>query len=61
MHFFSSDLEEPGYAGWDDIILSVRNFEITPEIIQDFVGKVNWEEVASMYLPHRSGAECEAG
>lgn len=57
-----SDLGEPGFAhGWDDIISSVRNFEITSEIMQDFVGKVNWEEVASMYLPHRSGAECEAG
>ncbi|KAM2456147.1 hypothetical protein PS1_016063 [Malus domestica] len=43
----------------DDILASIKGLEITPEIIREFLPKVKWEQLASMYLPGRSGAECE--
>lgn len=59
--FFCSTLQEPGYANrLDSIISRITNINITPEIIQDYSGKVNWEQLASMYCLRRSGAECEA-
>nr|APY20264.1 MYB type transcriptional factor R4 [Pyrus betulifolia] len=43
----------------DDILASINSLEITPEMIREFLPKVKWEQLASMYLPGRSGAECE--
>lgn len=37
-----------------------NNFEFSPEDIRSFLPSVNWERLASMYLPGRSGRECEA-
>ncbi|KAL9247899.1 hypothetical protein vseg_021279 [Gypsophila vaccaria] len=58
-HMLSS-AEEPGFAnGVDAMMLSIKNHNITPETIQCFSGEVNWEQLASIYLPLRSGEECE--
>ncbi|XP_068308811.1 uncharacterized protein [Pyrus communis] len=43
----------------DDILASIKSLEITPEMFREFLPKVKWEQLASMYLPGRSGAECE--
>ncbi|KAH9624138.1 hypothetical protein KSS87_019279 [Heliosperma pusillum] len=56
----SSD-EEPGFNnGVDAMMLSIKNHKITPETIQCFSGEVNWTQLATIYLPRRSGEECEA-
>lgn len=56
-----SALEEPGFAnGVDGMITSITNLDITPEIIQDFSGKVDWNQLAYCLDRRRSGAECEA-
>lgn len=57
-----SALEEPGFAnGLDDMISSITNLDITPEIIQEFSRKVDWNELASgPRFTRRSGTECEA-
>uniref|UniRef100_M8B0J4 Myb-like protein L n=1 Tax=Aegilops tauschii TaxID=37682 RepID=M8B0J4_AEGTA len=39
---------------------TVGNFEATPEILRSVLPLVNWDYVAAMYLPGRSGAECES-
>ncbi|KAH9802086.1 Myb domain-containing protein 4r1 [Citrus sinensis] len=44
----------------DSILASIKDLEVTPEMIRDFLPKVNWDQVASMYVQGRSGAECEA-
>ncbi|KAK4735880.1 hypothetical protein R3W88_010141 [Solanum pinnatisectum] len=44
----------------DDVIASIRDLAITPETMRLFLPKVNWDQVASMYLPGRSGAECQS-
>ena len=36
------------------------NFEATPEILRSVLPLVNWDFIAAMYLPGRSGAECES-
>ncbi|XP_021743388.1 uncharacterized protein LOC110709474 [Chenopodium quinoa] len=55
-----SAIEESGFDnGVDGMISSIKKLEITPEIIQDFVGKVDWNQLASMF-PRRSREECEA-
>ncbi|KAK9691512.1 hypothetical protein RND81_09G201800 [Saponaria officinalis] len=55
-----SSAEEPGFAnGVDAMMVSIKNHNITPETIQRFSGKVNWDQLASIYLPRRSGEECE--
>ncbi|XVF50512.1 hypothetical protein PTKIN_Ptkin04bG0107100 [Pterospermum kingtungense] len=43
----------------DDIISTVKDLEITPERIREFLPKVNWDGLASLYVKGRSGAECE--
>ena len=57
-----SDLE--GSSGdsndYDKILVSIKDLEVTPENIREFLPKVNWEQLASMYVVGRSGAECEA-
>lgn len=44
----------------DSIFASIKDLEVTPEMIREFLPKVNWDQVASMYAQGRSGAECEA-
>ncbi|KAG8388014.1 hypothetical protein BUALT_Bualt02G0081200 [Buddleja alternifolia] len=44
----------------DSIIVSIKDVDITPEKIRLFLPKVNWEQLAAMYVPGRSGAECQA-
>ncbi|XP_018489683.1 uncharacterized protein LOC108860284 isoform X2 [Raphanus sativus] len=39
---------------------SIKNLEITPEMMRQFLPKVNWDQLASMYFKDRSAAECEA-
>ncbi|GMH21387.1 hypothetical protein Nepgr_023229 [Nepenthes gracilis] len=56
-----SSSEAPRYLDeLDDIMSSIRDVEVTPEKMRIFLPKVNWEQLASMYVPRRSGAECEA-
>lgn len=38
---------------------SIKDMEIPPETIREFLPKVDWNELASMYLTGRSGPECE--
>lgn len=60
--FFCSDLE--GSYGdsndLDNILVSIKDLDITEEDIRKFLPKVNWEQLASMYVLGHSGAECEA-
>ncbi|GAU43918.1 hypothetical protein TSUD_88910 [Trifolium subterraneum] len=44
----------------DSIIESVKDIEITPERIREFLPKVNWHRLASMYVAGRTGGECES-
>lgn len=44
----------------DGLIGSIRDHVITPESMRLFLPKVNWDQVVSMYLPGRSGAECQS-
>ncbi|XP_008452207.2 uncharacterized protein LOC103493297 [Cucumis melo] len=44
----------------DNILASIKDLDIAPEKIREFLPKVNWDKLASMYLQGRSGAECEA-
>lgn len=44
----------------DNIFASIKDLDITPERIREFLPKVNWDKLASFYLGGRSGAECEA-
>ncbi|CAH8370296.1 unnamed protein product [Eruca vesicaria subsp. sativa] len=55
----SSDLEGSS-DDIDAINESIKNLEITPEMIRQFLPKVNWDQLASMYFKDRSAAECEA-
>lgn len=60
MYLASSADGSPGDgSNLDDIIASVKDLEITPERIREFLPKVNWDQLASLYLKGRSGAECE--
>ncbi|XP_030532553.1 uncharacterized protein LOC115742411 isoform X2 [Rhodamnia argentea] len=55
--FSASDGDQYGF---EDILSSIRDLDITPESIREFLPKVNWDQLASLYIPGRSGAECEA-
>ncbi|XP_017235844.1 uncharacterized protein LOC108209447 isoform X2 [Daucus carota subsp. sativus] len=57
-----SDVEGfPGESNnFDSIIASISDHDITDENMREFLPKVNWEQLASMYTKRRSGAECEA-
>ncbi|MQL78902.1 hypothetical protein Taro_011354, partial [Colocasia esculenta] len=57
LNTMESDLE--GTCGNSAVTLS-NSFEFSPEDIRSFLPVVNWERVASMYLPGRSGVECES-
>ncbi|GMJ06617.1 hypothetical protein HRI_004330900 [Hibiscus trionum] len=43
----------------DSIIATVKDLEITPERIREFLPNVEWDQLASLYVKGRSGAECE--
>lgn len=45
---------------FDKILMSIKDLEVTPEKIREFLPKVDWEQLASMYVVGRSGAECKA-
>ncbi|GFP86225.1 myb-like protein l [Phtheirospermum japonicum] len=49
---------DPGNV--DSILTSIKDIDITPDKIRLFLPKVNWEQLAAMYVPGRSGAECQA-
>lgn len=36
------------------------NFEVTPENLRSVLPLINWDKISAMYLPGRSGAECES-
>ncbi|KAI4347240.1 hypothetical protein L6164_008068 [Bauhinia variegata] len=44
----------------DNISASIKDLDITPEKIREFLPKVNWDKLAHMYIVGRTGAECEA-
>nr|QWQ79395.1 MYB36 [Zanthoxylum armatum] len=44
----------------DNIFASIKDLTVTPKMIREFLPKVNWDQLASMYIQGRSGAECEA-
>ncbi|KAK7314629.1 hypothetical protein VNO77_33156 [Canavalia gladiata] len=44
----------------DSVISSVKVLEISSERIREFLPKVNWDRLASMYVAGRTGAECES-
>ncbi|XP_075503533.1 uncharacterized protein LOC142540937 isoform X2 [Primulina tabacum] len=44
----------------DSIISSIKDLDFNPERVRLFLPKVNWEQLAAMYVPGRSGAECQA-
>ncbi|GAB2269943.1 hypothetical protein Dimus_004861 [Dionaea muscipula] len=44
----------------DQMMSSIRDVEITPAKMRMILPKVDWEQLASMYVPRHSGAECEA-
>ncbi|XP_044465592.1 uncharacterized protein LOC123195812 isoform X3 [Mangifera indica] len=46
--------------GLDNIFASIKDLDVTPELIREFLPKVNWNQLASMYVKGRSGGECEA-
>ncbi|KAL8102403.1 hypothetical protein AgCh_027043 [Apium graveolens] len=45
---------------FDSIVASISDHDITDENLKEFLPKVDWEKLASMYTKGRSGAECEA-
>ncbi|XP_038987867.1 myb-like protein L [Phoenix dactylifera] len=52
---FESDVDSNLMSG-----LSSSDLDVTPEKIRSFLPLVNWDRLASMYVPGRSGEECEA-
>lgn len=63
LHFFFNSGSEEYHevsSDLDNILVSIKNFNITPESTRGFLPKVNWEHLASMHVVGRSGAECEA-
>ncbi|XVE58834.1 hypothetical protein DITRI_Ditri04bG0200700 [Diplodiscus trichospermus] len=55
----SSDGTSGDGSNLDDLIEAVKDLEITPETIREFRPNVNWDQLASLYVKDRSGAECE--
>jgi transcription factor MYB, plant len=39
---------------------AASNFDMTPESLRSVLPLINWDKIAAMYLPGRSGAECES-
>ncbi|KAJ8773056.1 hypothetical protein K2173_028233 [Erythroxylum novogranatense] len=48
------------HSNLDSLLASIRDLEITPELMREFLPKVNWDQLASLYVTGRSGAECAA-
>ncbi|KAJ0106596.1 hypothetical protein Patl1_19692 [Pistacia atlantica] len=46
--------------GLDNIFASIKDLDVTPEMIREFLPKVDWNQLASMHVEGRSGGECEA-
>ncbi|GAB2248907.1 hypothetical protein Droror1_Dr00012266 [Drosera rotundifolia] len=44
----------------DKMMSSIRDVEVTPEEMRMILPKVDWDQLASMYVPRHSGPECEA-
>lgn len=44
----------------DSIMQTIKDVDITPERMRLFSPKVNWVQLAAMYVPRRTGAECQA-
>ncbi|KAK4750999.1 hypothetical protein SAY87_004481 [Trapa incisa] len=44
---------------FEHVLSSIRDIEISPEEIREFLPRVNWDQLAE-HVPGRSGAECEA-
>ncbi|KAG9132379.1 hypothetical protein Leryth_022422 [Lithospermum erythrorhizon] len=57
-----NDTEDSSIEGssLDMIVASIRDCEITPQNMRSFLPKINWEQLASMYVPSRSGMECQS-
>ncbi|OMO70040.1 hypothetical protein CCACVL1_19130, partial [Corchorus capsularis] len=55
----SSDVSYEDGRYLDNIIATVKDLEITPQRMREFLPKVNWDQLASLYVKGRSGAECE--
>ncbi|XP_051119227.1 uncharacterized protein LOC127243311 isoform X2 [Andrographis paniculata] len=49
-----------GSSNVDSIMGSIKDLDVTPEKIRSFLPEVNWNQLASMYVPSHSGAECQA-
>ncbi|KAK4843550.1 hypothetical protein QYF36_009704 [Acer negundo] len=60
MDRFSGSEESRDKFSLDNIFASVKDIDFTPAMIREFLPKVNWNQLASMYVEGRSGAECEA-
>ncbi|KAG6411125.1 hypothetical protein SASPL_129199 [Salvia splendens] len=43
----------------DSIMETIKETDLTPERMRQFLPKVNWEQLAAMYVPRRTGAECQ--
>ncbi|XVE63992.1 hypothetical protein DITRI_Ditri07aG0065100 [Diplodiscus trichospermus] len=56
----SSDGFSGDGSNLDEIIAKIKDLEITPEKIREFLPKVSWDHLASLYIKCRSGAECES-
>ncbi|CAI9113501.1 OLC1v1014113C1 [Oldenlandia corymbosa var. corymbosa] len=48
-----------GSGVFDGVLASIGDVDFTPEKMRLFLPKVNWEYLASMYVPGRSGPECQ--
>ncbi|CAI0380735.1 unnamed protein product [Linum tenue] len=44
----------------DSILKSIKDLEITPQMMKQFLPKVDWDKLAFMNVESRSGAECQA-
>ncbi|KAI4330009.1 hypothetical protein MLD38_028323 [Melastoma candidum] len=49
-----------GDYSFEDILESIKDLEIPPENFREFLPKVRWDQLASMYMSGRTGSECEA-
>lgn len=60
-HFYSgADGSLGDSSNLDSIFASIRDHDITPENMRLFIPMVNWDQLASMYVPGRSGAACQS-
>ncbi|KAK9929564.1 hypothetical protein M0R45_026658 [Rubus argutus] len=55
-----SEIQDSNNDDIDKILCSIKDVEITPYSLREFLPKVNWQQLAAMYVPSRSGEECKA-